>query len=521
MARIMSARAAVGLIQNGNTVISSGFVGCGVCEELLSALENRYLETGLPRDLTFVYAAGQGDGGKRGMNHVAHEGLVRRVIGGHWGLVPRMGALAAENKIEGYCFPQGVVAHTYRNIAAGRPTITHVGLGTFVDPRFGGGRINSRTTEELVELVRIDGREWLHYRHYKPDFCFLRGTTADEHGNISLEREAITIETLAVAQAVHNSGGQVIVQVERLAKGKLNARTVVVPGIFVDIVVVADPENHWQTFAVRYDHALSGEMRVPLDTLPSVPLNERKIICRRAFMELVRGSIINFGIGMPELIANVAVEEGADEFMQATLESGLIGGVPASGLSFGVARNADAIICQPAMFDFYDGGGLDMAFLGMAETDSEGNVNVSKLGKRIVGAGGFINITQNAKRVVYCGTFTAGGLEIAVAHNRLAIKKEGRIRKFVAQTGEITFSGRQARKNAQKVLYITERAVFDLRADGLWLTEIAPGMDLQKDILSVMDFMPKIADPLLVMDERLFGEAPMGWKMPQQRGNPK
>ena len=498
------------MIRNGSTVISSGFVGCGVCEELLSALEERFVETGEPRDLTLVYAAGQGDGDSKGMNHLAHPGMVRRVIGGHWNLAPRLGKMALDNEIEAYCFPQGVIAHTYRDIAAGRPTITHIGLDTFVDPRVNGGKLNSRTTDDLVEVVEIDGRQWLHYRHVKPDVAFVRGTTADENGNISLEREAITIDALPAAQAVRNSGGVVIAQVERLAHGKLPARIVKVPGIMVDAVVVARPENHWQTFEVPYNPAFCGEIRAPLGTLPPLPFSERKIVCRRGLMEVCGGAIVNIGIGMPDGIPAVAAEEGGSDAMHLTTESGPIGGIPAGGLSFGVSSNPEAIISQSSMFDFYDGGGLAVAFLGMAETDEVGNVNVSRFGTRIAGAGGFINITQSAKKVVYCGTFTAGGLKVSAEDGKLRIDQEGKVRKFIKAVSHLTFCAANALSKGLNVLYVTERAVFELRADGLWLTEIAPGVDLQTQVLDQMDFVPKIAEPLREMDARIFLDQPMG-----------
>jgi propionate CoA-transferase len=388
------------------------------------------------------------------------------------------------------------------------------GLGTFVDPRNGGGKINEATTEELVELIEFDGREYLAYKTLPVDVALLRGTTADSDGNITMEKEAVTLEALAIAIAARNSGGIVIVQVERIAeRGSLNSRLVQIPGIFVDYVVVSEPENHWQTFGEQYNPSYSGEIRVPVESIPDMEMGPRKIIARRAAMELRPMDIVNLGIGMPEGISNVVNEEGMLEQLVLTAEPGIIGGVPAGGLSFGSAANAEAVIDQPYQFDFYDGGGLDIAFLGMAQVDQHGNVNVSKFGKKLTGAGGFINISQNAKTVVFTGTFTAGGLQCSIEDGRLVIDREGRARKFVGGTVEhVTFSGDYGRSSGQKILYITERCVFSLTDQGMELLEIAPGIDLEKDILSLMDFAPKVSDSLQLMDGAIFGLAAMGLK---------
>jgi propionate CoA-transferase len=495
--KIVTVDEAVRLIRDGATVATGGFVGIGFAEAIAVQIERQFLECGRPRDLTLMYAAGQGDGRESGLNHLGHKGLIGRVIGGHWGLCPKLQQLAIDNEIEAYNLPQGVISHLFRDIAAGKPgTITYVGTDTFVDPRHGGGKINARTTADIVETVTLAGAEYLFYRARPIDVAILRGTTADPDGNITMEREALVLEALAIATAARNSGGVVIVQVERIAEpGSLNPRLVRIPGVLVDCVVVAPPEQHWQTFGTAYNPAFSGEIRVPMRAIPPMDMGPRKIIARRAAFELRPNSVVNLGIGMPEGIANVANEERILDYLTLTTEPGTIGGMPAGGLNFGAASNIQALIDQPAQFDFYDGGGLDVAFLGMAQTDAEGSVNVSKFGRRVAGAGGFINISQNAKKVVFLGTFEARGAP-----------------KLVERVEHRTFSGPLAVRRGQPVLYITDRCVFRLTPEGLELTEVAPGVDIERDILDQMAFRPVIARDPAPMDRRIFEAGPMHYR---------
>jgi propionate CoA-transferase len=511
--KIVSAEEAVRVIRSGDTVALDGVVGGGAPDELIIALEKRFLESGEPRGLTLMYASGIGDGQDKGVNRIAQEGLLKRVIAGHWGLTPKMQKLAVDGKIEAYNLPQGIITHMFRDVAAHKPrTISSVGIGTFVDPRLGGGKINSITKDDLVEVVTFDGKEYLAYRTVPIQVAFLRGTTADMDGNISMEREAMTLEVLPIAMAARNSGGIVVVQVERIAdRGALNPRHVKIPGVLVDCVVVSRPEHHWQTYGVQYNPAFSCEFKIPSASVARLDMDDRKIIARRAALELKPNMVVNLGIGIPEGVANVANEEGIFDYLTLTAEAGSVGGIPSGGMNFGAATNMDCLLDMHFQFDFYDGGGLDLACLGLAQMDRHGNVNVSRFGPKLAGCGGFINISQNSKKMIFVGTFTAGGTQVDVDDGKLRIVKEGGVKKFVNEVEQVTFSGDTARMNNLDVLFITERCVFTLADEGVELTEIAPGVDLEKDILAYMDFQP-IVKNLKKMDERIFRLPPMDLK---------
>lgn len=516
--KFVTAAEAVHLIKDNDTVGFSGFIGMGHAEEISYELEKRFLETGSPRNLTFTWGSSQSDYKTRiGCNRFAYEGLIRRVIAGHIGMQYDLSRMAMENRFEAYNIPQGVLMHMIRAKAGKKPcVITPVGLGTFADPRESGGKLNELTERQgpdLISLIEIDDQEYLMYKTFPIDVAVIRGTTADLRGNISMEKEGIICEAYPMAAAARASGGIVIAQVERVVQaGALHPQMVRVPGILVDYIVqCSDPlAFHRQSYARYYDPSLSGELKIPLAAIASMPLDERKIIARRASFELKKDAVVNLGVGIPSQVGNVSAEEGLSEHLTLTVEPGPVGGVPCSGLEFGCSCNPEALIEHSFQFDMYDGGGLDIAVLGLAEADEQGNVNVSKFGPRIYGAGGFINIAQNTDTVVFVGTLTAGGLEVAVTDGRLSILGEGRHKKFLPRVGHKTFSGEQARRRGQKVLYVTERAVFELRGQGLTLTEIAPGIAMESQVIAQMGFRPLIAGDLREMDARIFRPGPMG-----------
>jgi propionate CoA-transferase len=509
--RVVEGRDVARLIRDGDTLVIGGSGGGhAVPEALIAALQERYLRERSPRRISIVHPVGLGDEDTQGVSRLAHEGLLRRVVTGSLVDSPLVEEMARRDSIEAYTLPQGALSQLMREMAAGRPgLITHTGLHTIADPRLGGGRQSPSAREDLVEIITIHGREWMFYKPFHIDVCFLRGTTADEDGNITMEQEAVFGEMLSMAQATRRAGGVVAVQVKRLAqRHTLPPKQVKVPGILVDLVVV-DP-NQLQSYLTPFSPAFAGELRIPLSALAPLPLGPGKVIARRAALELFPQAICNLGSGVSTGLAAVAAEEDILDRVVLTNEQGLIGGAPASGVEAGAATNYMAMIDQPYQFDFYDGGGLDLAFLSFAEIDKEGNVNVSRFGDRIIGVGGFINISQNAKKVVFSGTFTSGGLEIGWQHGTTKIAQEGRHKKFVQRVQQMSYNAAYGRQRGQAVLYVTERAVFRRADDGLELVEIAPGVDLARDLLAHMEARPRISPALKEMDPRLFRPEPMG-----------
>jgi propionate CoA-transferase len=506
MSKVISAAAAAALIKDGATVGAAACAMSGWPEEISIAMEKQFLASGHPAKLTLVHAAGIGNWKDKGPNHFAHPGMIGKWIGGHCGLSPDFAKLVLSGGCEGYNLPQGVISQLWREIAARRPgMITKTGIGTYVDPRLEGGKMNSISTKDMVKVITFEGEEWLFYAGFPVDVAIIRGTTADENGNLSIEDEGAWFEILPLAQAAKNSGGIVIAEVKYVAlSGTLNPKEVRVPGVLVDHIVVSEPANHWQSAKTPFNPAFAGRTREPIGSIPAMALDERLIIARRAAMELTPGAAVNFGVGIPQGIAGVTAVEGVPDLAVMTSETGTIGGVPADGHDFGMSYNADAFVEQMVQFDWYSGGGLDIAFESFAQVDAAGNVNVSKFNGKSVGCGGFIDITQHAKKVVYVGSFTAGGLKLAAANGTLKIATEGKHKKYVKQVEQITSSGAYATKVKQPVIFVTERCVFELQNGQLVLTEIAPGIDIDKDILAQMDFKPKTTPAPKLMDAGIF-----------------
>ena len=508
--RLVDVETAIRQIVDGDTVIIGGSgAGHAVPQLFIDTLARVFEMEGSPRGLTTVRVVGIGDFADRGMSQLALPGLMKRTIGSNIGNEPALGALVEGGEVEGYSLPQGVLSQLCREIAAGRPgLITHIGLDTYVDPRHTGGK-QGTATDDLVEVIELDGREWLFYHAFPIDVAVIRGSAIDREGNLVLDREAVRGEMLAMAMAARNSGGIVIAQArEVVPAGDLDQRRVEVPGALIDFAYV-DPDQT-QTYHTDYSPFYAGARRIePADERPPVPLDVRKVIARRSLLEFRPGDICNLGFGISQEIGKIAWEEGIDHRLILTVEQGVFGGVPASGADGGAGFNYQALLEQPSMFDFYDGGGLDVASLSFAEVDAHGNVNVHAFPGRLRGPGGFINISSRTNRVCFVGTFTTGGLLTEVVDGRLRIVREGSMPKFVKEVTEVSFSGRRSGPD-QDVLYITERAVFALTGDALTLIEVSEGIDAERDVLSHMGFRPSVADPLGVIDPRVYRQGPMG-----------
>ena len=498
------------MIRDGSTIATIGMTLVSASETVLKGIEKRFLETGSPNNLTLVHSCGQSDR-DRGIQHFAHEGMLHRIIGGHWGLQPRMMKLIAENKILAYNFPQGQFAQLYRSMAGGEPgKITKVGLGTYIDPRLDGGKMNEITKDapDLVEVVQIDGEEYMRYKPIPLDYCIIRGTYVDEAGNLTTDEEAMVLEVFSAVMACKKFGGKVIAQAKYKVKaGTLHPKKVVVPGVFIDAVVMCPnpEEDHRQTSSFVFDPAYCGDIKVPVSSSDTLPLTERKVIGRRALMELCDKDILNVGTGIPnDVVGPILAEEGVDEDVTITVECGIYGGIPMGGIDFGIAKNNFALLRHDDQFDFYNGAGVDVTFMGAGQIDPFGNVNATRLGPNPTGAGGFIDITTNAKHVVFCSTFTGKGLKCSFEGDRLHIDQEGSLIKFVRQVQQISYNGKIALSRGHKMHYVTERAVFELREEGLVLTEIAPGIDLETQVLALMEFTPIIAGDLKTMNPAIY-----------------
>lgn len=517
-ANFIKAKDTVSFIKDGDTICTIGMTLVSASEAILKTIEKSFLETGHPNNLTLVHSCGQSDR-KDGIQHFAHEGLVTRIIGSHWGLQPKWMDMIANNKVEAYCLPQGQIAQLYHSMACGLPgKMSKVGLGTFVDPRIEGGKMNERTKklDDIIDVMEYKGEEYLFYNEIPLDVCIIRGTTCDEMGNLTTDEEAMKLEVLPAVLATKRYGGKVIAQVKNVAEiGTLNPKSVTVPGVFIDAIVVCENpfEDHRQTSSWYFDPSYCGQLRVPQANIDLLPFNDRKFIGRRACMEIYKGAVINLGTGIPnDVVGNICNEEGISDDIMVTVESGIYGGIQKGGIDFGIGRNLLAMIGHHEQMDYYNGAGVDITFMGLGELDKEGNVNSTKMGSKCTGAGGFIDITQNAKKVVFCGTFTASGAKYSFENNQLKILQEGSIHKMVDQVAQISFNGKLSREKGQEVIVVTERAVFKLVPEGVMLIEIAPGIDLHKDVLDKMDFEPIISNDLKSMDTALFKKNQFGLK---------
>lgn len=515
----LNADQAAELIKDGSTVATIGMTLVSASETILKGIEKRFLETGSPNNLTLVHSCGQSDR-DRGIQHFAHEKMLARIIGGHWGLQPRMMKLIAENKILAYCIPQGQFAQLYRSMAGGEPgKITKVGLGTFIDPRIDGGKMNEVTKDapDIVDVVNIGGEEYMRYKPISLDYCIIRGTYVDENGNLTTDEEAMQLEVISAVFACKRFGGKVIAQAKyKVKNGSLHCKRVTVPGIFIDAVVMCDnpEEDHRQTHSFAFDPAYCGDIKVPIESSEMLPLNVRKLIGRRALMELTRDDVLNVGTGIPnDVVGPILSEEDVQEDVTITVESGIYGGIPMGGIDFGIAKNNFALLRHDDQFDYYNGAGVDVTFMGAGEIDADGSVNATRLGPNPTGAGGFIDITTNAKHVVFCSTFTGKGLKCSFEGNKLHINQEGELIKCKEKLQQISYNGKIARKKGQKMHYVTERAVFELRPEGLTLIEIAPGIDLQTQVLELMEFKPLVSENLKTMDPSIYNmNGPFGLK---------
>ena len=504
------------MIKDDSTIATIGMTLISASESILKAMEKSFLEKGTPRNLTLVHSCGQSDR-DRGIQHLAHDGMLTRIIGGHWGLQPRIMEMISKNKMLAYCFPQGQFAQLYRSMAGGEPgKITKVGLGTFVDPRLGGGKMNEITQDapDLIDVVNIGGEEWIRYKPIPLDYVIIRGTYVDEIGNLSTDEECMQLELFSAVMAAKKFGGKVIAQAKRVVKkGSIHPKRVTVPGVFIDAVVICDnpEEDHRMTHSFYLDPAYCGDIKEP-DVAPKpLPNNMRKYIGRRATMEIRRNDILNVGTGIPnDTVGGIIAEEAIGEEVTLTVESGIYGGLPLGGIDFGIAKNCYALVRHDDQFDFYNGVGVDVTFMGAGEIDADCNVNATRLGPRPTGAGGFVDITANAKHVVFCSSFTGKGLEVAFSENGIEIKHEGTLKKCVKSVQQISYNGKIAREKGQRMTYVTERCVFELKREGLVLTEIAKGVDLQKDILDQMEFAPIISDDLKTISTDIYKDGPFG-----------